>query len=240
MTNSPTSQDSSGRGSSAGWLFDGIRFVIRMALFVALLFGPAGKLRWWPGWAFVAVTVTGGLALYVMVERRQPGLMARRRRMGTGTKTWDKVWMALFFMVFLAVMVIGALDSGRFGWAPLPLWASAFGAALMWLCYWGFGWAMCENRHFESTVRIQEDLQHTVIDTGPYAYVRHPGYVAGLLIGPATALLLCSWWALVVAALTGVGLVWRTAREDATLHEELEGYVDYAQRVRFRLLPGLW
>jgi len=107
-------------------------------------------------------------------------------------------------------------------------------------CYLLFGWAMGENRHFESSVRIQHELDHKVIDTGPYSWVRHPGYSAAVLTVLGTAVVLCSWWALLPAAAVGLGFLVRTQLEDRTLQQELPGYRAYAGRVRYRLLPGLW
>ena len=234
------------RGSATSWGWPtgpvamGIRMAIRMALFLGLLFGTAGRFDWLPGWVLVAASVLGGVGIYLYVERKQPGLMERRTRIGSNTKRWDKIWLAVFFTCYFAVMVVGALDGGRWGWAPMPLWASAVGVGIMVPCYLLFGWAMGDNRHFEASVRIQRDLDHQVIDTGPYAAVRHPGYVAGVLMVVGTAVVLCSWWALLPAALASVGLVVRTALEDRTLQNELAGYVDYTRRVRFRLLPGIW
>ena len=99
---------------------------------------------------------------------------------------------------------------------------------------------MVVNPFFEKTVRIQTDRGHRVVDTGPYAYVRHPGYVGFLGWILAAPLLLASVWAIVPALISVVGLVIRTALEDRTLRAELPGYPEYAARVRFRLIPGMW
>ena len=101
-------------------------------------------------------------------------------------------------------------------------------------------WSMASNRFFSSYVRIQKDRGHVVASGGPYRYVRHPGYVGMLGFGLATPLILGSVWALIPAGLTLVVVVVRTALEDRTLQRELEGYQAYAQRVRYRLVPGLW
>jgi protein-S-isoprenylcysteine O-methyltransferase Ste14 len=101
-------------------------------------------------------------------------------------------------------------------------------------------WAQAVNKFFEPSVRIQTDRGHKVVDSGPYGWVRHPGYVSALLMFPAMALTLGSLWALVPAALAGLVVIVRTRWEDQTLHAELAGYREYAQRVRYRLLPGVW
>ncbi len=103
-----------------------------------------------------------------------------------------------------------------------------------------FAWSMGVNPFFEKTVRIQSDRGHRVIDTGPYAVVRHPGYLGFSGWCLSTPLLLGSWWAFVPALLSVAGLLLRTVLEDRTLQRELEGYAAYAQRVRHRLLPGVW
>jgi protein-S-isoprenylcysteine O-methyltransferase Ste14 len=101
-------------------------------------------------------------------------------------------------------------------------------------------WSMAANAFFAQTVRIQEDRGHTVATGGPYRYVRHPGYVGGILFQVATPLILGSVWALIPAGLTVCLTIIRTALEDRTLLEELDGYKEYAGRVRYRLLPGVW
>jgi len=217
-----------------------VRHAVRLVLFLGLLFGAAGSLYWVPGWVFVAVTVGGGLLLYAYVERTQPGLMKRRTRIGSNTKRWDKVFLGVYFAFYFAILAVGALDAGRFGWDPLPAWSTWVGVAVLVTSYVLFAWAMGHNRHFEATVRIQHDLEHRVIDTGPYGIVRHPGYVGGLLAVVGSALVLQSWIALLPGAVAGIAMVVRTWAEDRTLRRELEGYAAYAERVRYRLLPGLW
>jgi protein-S-isoprenylcysteine O-methyltransferase Ste14 len=227
-------------GWPSAWWATCLRFAIRMALFVAFLFGSAGRFDWFSGWAFFVASLAGGLGIHFYVERKQPGLMKRRTRIGSNTKGWDKIWLAVYFTCYFAVMVVGALDAGRFGWAPLPGWATVVGLAVLVPCYLLFGWAMGVNRHFEATVRIQTDRNHQVVDTGPYRVVRHPGYVAAVLMTVGAALTLRSWLALLPGSLACLSLVIRTSLEDRTLQRELVGYADYARRVPYRLFPGLW
>jgi len=132
------------------------------------------------------------------------------------------------------------VTGGRFHWAPAPPWAVIAGYVLMVLGRFGSGWAQAVNRHFEPSVRIQTDRDHHVVTTGPYAFVRHPGYVSGAILVAGMALALGSLWALLPAALVAVVLVIRTTLEDATLQRELPGYAGYAARVRSKWIPGVW
>jgi protein-S-isoprenylcysteine O-methyltransferase Ste14 len=217
-----------------------VAFVAALAFFAALLFWPAGRLDWWAGWLYFGLLLVWVATNYVLLRRFNPELIEHRVRLGPGTKTWDKLWSALFAPVFYGVYVVAGLDAVRFEssemslwWWPLGLAAFLPGAALL-------TWSMVVNPFFERTVRIQLERGHRVVDTGPYAVVRHPGY-AGFLSWIASApLLLGSWWACLPAAICVVGLVIRTALEDRTLQRELTGYEEYTQRVRFRLIPGVW
>ncbi len=211
-----------------------------VAVFALVIFWPAGRLSWVAGWLYVGI-----IALYLVVNvayltRVNPGLIEARMRMGKGTKGWDIAWGVVFGPIMLAIYVIAGLDAVRFGWSTMsPFWwpigliLFVPGAAL-------FSWSMGVNPFFEKTVRIQTDRGHRVIDTGPYAFVRHPGYVGffGWLV--SAPLLLGSWWAVVPALLAVVGLVIRTALEDRTLLQELDGYAAYSERIRYRLIPGIW
>jgi len=204
------------------------------------LFGLAGGWDWWLGWIYIGLLTVGQTVVAVVLKRRDPELLSRRGRIGEGTKRWDRVVLGLFGLSFLAVMLVAALDVGR-GWAPLPLVLWPLGA-VMYVGGTAFvTWAMAVNTHFEKTVRIQTDRDHRVCDKGPYAWIRHPGYVGASLAFPlATPLLLGSAWAFVPGAICVATLVLRTALEDRTLRAELDGYEAFASRTRYRLLPGVW
>ena len=204
-----------------------------------LVFVLARGLEWRLGWIYVgifAATVAINLACLLSWN---PELIRRRARLGKETKTWDKVWLVLFAPVVMAVFVVAVLEA-RGGVSSAPGAAWLLGLAIF-VPGWALAiWSMVANPFFEKTVRIQTDHGHRVIDTGPYAYMRHPGYVgfSGWML--STPLLLASTWAFVPALITVVLLVIRTALEDRTLHAELPGYAEYASRVRFRLIPGVW
>ena len=156
------------------------------------------------------------------------------------TKTWDKVWGGLYAPVFLSTYVVAGLDAVRYGWSSMPGWLWLIGLAIFLPGTAVFSWSMGVNPFFEKTVRIQTERGHQVIDTGPYRFVRHPGYLGFLGWILSAPFLLGSWWAFVPSVLSVAGLVGRTALEDRTLREELAGYAEYATRVRFRLIPGVW
>lgn len=218
-----------------------IKVLIIGALFVWGLFAIAGRWDWLEGWVYLAVVIAGAILNYVILDRKNPDLLRRRAKFGKDTKGWDKLILTLFGVTSVLVMVTGALDSGRYQWSEMPL-VFRFAGLLL---YAGGQWllirAMTENPFFEKTVRIQSELDHRVIDTGPYALVRHPGYTAtimGLILG--SPLLLGSWLAFIPAFITAFGMILRAYLEDRTLKAELPGYADYATRVPYRLIPHLW
>lgn len=222
----------------------GLQILLALTSFLgaigALLFLPAGRLDWIAAWVYLAI-VTANMAVdYVYLRNQNPELIEHRMRFGKGTKWWDKLWLVLFTPLFMAVHVVAGLDAGRFGWTamspfwwPIGLFMFLFGAILL-------IWAMGVNPFFEKTVRIQTERGHRVIDTGPYRYVRHPGYVGFFGWILSAPFLLGSWWALIPSTLAVVAIVARTALEDRTLREELPGYLEYAGRVRYRLIPNVW
>jgi protein-S-isoprenylcysteine O-methyltransferase Ste14 len=140
----------------------------------------------------------------------------------------------------LAILVVAALDDGRYRWFPVSWWVCVLGYFLLSIALVGLTWAESVNKFFEPSVRIQTDRGHKVIDTGPYAIIRHPGYVFGFLFFLGMPLALGSLWALIPAFLVCALLVVRTILEDRTLRAELPGYQEYAQRVRYKLVPGVW
>jgi protein-S-isoprenylcysteine O-methyltransferase Ste14 len=176
-------------------------------------------------------------------EKRHPGILAERVKFAksTDTKPWDKILAPLVSIsVSYPLIIVAGLDH-RFGWtAPFPIGLNIFGLIL---CAVGYGfaiWALVENRFFSTVVRIQLDREQAVCDSGPYRIVRHPGYAGNILALPGIVLALNSLWVVIPAAVALILVVTRTALEDRTLQEELPGYKNYAQRVRFRLFPGVY
>jgi len=171
---------------------------------------------------------------------RNPEIIVERGKQHEGTAVFDKVVLVFYTGSYVALLVVGALDAGRFGWAPLGLPWAFVGALMTVLGMVPVVGAMAVNRNLEQTVRIQADRGHAVATTGPYRWVRHPMYLGMLVAMPGGALMLCSTWALVPAVAAIVSLVVRTALEDRKLRAELEGYEAFAKVTRWRLLPGVW
>jgi len=191
----------------------------------------------WGGfWVLMAVFA---LAELIYVGRVNPGILTRRMGLKKGTETWDWVWFSVFVPVLVAILVVAGFDLRSSG-DPLPQWVRPIGLALFILGGGLFLRAMGENPFFEKTVRIQRELDHHVIDTGPYRVVRHPGYVGLIAWILSLPLLLTSAWSFLPAGLAVLCLLVRTALEDRTLHDKLPGYADYAAGVRSRLVPGVW
>jgi protein-S-isoprenylcysteine O-methyltransferase Ste14 len=211
-----------------------------LLVLVLLLFVPAGSLSWRRGWLFllVLVTVIGVSALYLW--RINPEIFAARSRIHPGTKRWDRILLGFLFPAMIAIVSVGALDDGRFHWSRMSWWFVALGYLLLMTGTAITAWAQAVNRFFEPGVRIQTERGHHVVDTGPYAIVRHPGYFAACLLFSGIALALGSWWALIPAGFAALLILIRTEWEDRTLHAELDGYAAYARRVPFRLIPGVW
>jgi protein-S-isoprenylcysteine O-methyltransferase Ste14 len=171
--------------------------------------------------------------------RISPETIARRAE-AQGQKGWDRIVGGLWALASLAGLVVAGLDA-RFGWtAPFSLSVHVAGGLGYALGFALFSWAMASNAYFSTVVRIQKDRGHTVCTTGPYRFVRHPGYVGAILQSLVAPLLLGSLWSLIPGALAALLMIVRTALEDRTLQGELDGYRDYARRVRYRLLPGVW
>lgn len=205
----------------------------------ALVFVLAHRLGWTVGWIYVGICGAGIAVNLVCLLRWNPELIERRMHLGKGTKTWDLMWLVLFSAIVIALYVVAVRepDDAASG-LPGTLWLVGL---IVFVPGWALiVWSMVENPFFEKTVRIQTEHGHRVIDTGPYAYVRHPGYVGFICWLISTPPLLASTWAFVPALLAVAALAVRTALEDRTLQAELTGYADYAARVRFRLIPGLW
>jgi protein-S-isoprenylcysteine O-methyltransferase Ste14 len=220
-----------------------------ISLVVVYLFIPlvllvcGGDFGWWQAWSYSLLIVAAGLGGRIWAELRHPGLLAERQNMEKvqSAKAWDKVLAPLMALsVSFPLVIVAGLDH-RFGWSPVfPFWLIVLGFLLISLGYAFAAWALIENRFFSSVVRIQVDRGHVVCDSGPYRIVRHPGYAGNILPLLGIVLALSSMWTLIPAAVALIIAVIRTVLEDQTLQDELPGYRDYARRVRYRLIPGIY
>jgi protein-S-isoprenylcysteine O-methyltransferase Ste14 len=212
---------------------------IASALVVGLLlFVSAGRLDWVMGWAYVGLSFIGIAASALVVD---PELLAERAEIGRGVQALD-VLLAIIMARLgpVAISVVAGLNL-RFRWQPrISPGIQGMGAVAVLLGYVVTLWAMASNRFFSGVVRIQTERGHAVVTSGPYALVRHPGYAGVILATLGAPLMLRSAWALVPAAATVCVIVVRTVLEDRTLLRDLAGYRIYSERVRYRLLPGVW
>ena len=223
--------------SRAMALFYGISLPLML---VALVFLPAGRIDWRPGWIFIAILIAAFGLSALLLAWVNPMIYRARSRFQPGTKTWDLILLAVMLPALVLEIPIATLDAGRMGWSAVPPSVVVLGYLLLIGSVAVTTWAQAVNPFFEPGVRIQEERAQRVITSGPYRFVRHPGYVAAIAMFIAIPLALASWWALLPAAVAIVLLVIRTRLEDGLLRAELSGYADYARRTRYRLLPGVW
>jgi len=213
--------------------------VMAILVLSALGFVLAGSLEWSRIGFYVAMMVVALFINLVCLLFWNPDLIERRMIPGVGTKAWDiALLLVLFAPAMIAMFVIAVRETDGVSGEPAAAWLVGLP---MFVSGWALIiWSMVVNPFFEKTVRIQYDHEHRVIDTGPYAYVRHPGYVGFLGWILSTPLLLGSVWSSVPALVAAAAFVIRTVLEDRMLQAELAGYATYVTRVRFRLIPGVW
>ncbi len=220
---------------------DFVKTAVMLAIMVGSMAGLAGRWDWWTGWAFLAIFFTYSLLLFAWLARIDPDLVRERKRdVDERNRPYERIIIPVMVTLELALMIVAALDGGRFGWSSVPVWARIAGWALLAVNAAILPWVFRTNTYASGVGRIQDDREHHVIDSGPYRYVRHPMYtgVAACFVGIPLAL--GSWWALIPGGLLAILFVLRTALEDRMLHEELPGYAEYAQQTRYRLIPGIW
>jgi len=205
----------------------------------ALLFLTAGTIRYWQAWVYLAVFFGASFLITLYLAKHDPALLKRRLRGGPWAEKeqTQKIIMAFTSIGFLALIVTPALDF-RFGWSAVPLPIVAAGNVLVVIGYAIIFLVYKENTFTSATIEVAKDQR--VISTGPYALVRHPMYAGGLLYLLGTPLALGSWWGLAAFAATLPFLIWRLVDEEAFLVKNLPGYAEYREKVRFRLMPGVW
>jgi protein-S-isoprenylcysteine O-methyltransferase Ste14 len=210
-----------------------------LIVLVALVFAGAGTWDYWQGWLFLAVFALSSTGLSVYMAFHDKELLARRLAAGPwheGERT-QKIIASLVLGAFFAFIALPVLDH-RFGWSPVPGWASILGDLTIALSFLSIFWVIRTNRWAASNIRV--DAGQRVVDTGPYAYVRHPMYAAAIWLVVGIPLALGSWWSVALVVLFLPILLWRLLDEERILRRDLQGYVQYTQRVRFRLVPHVW
>ncbi|MDD5038579.1 MAG: isoprenylcysteine carboxylmethyltransferase family protein [Dehalococcoidales bacterium] len=207
-------------------------------VFIAVLFAFAGSLAWFWGWILAGIMIVANVTGILLLA---PGLLEERTCVKSGYKRWDILLASIIGRLGpLAVIITAGLDF-HFGWSgAFPLMLPVLGLVLCISGYVFSLWAMRENKFFSSVVRIQKERGHHVITTGPYQIVRHPGYSGSIMLMVALPFVLTSYWALIPAVITVIVSFVRTVLEDNTLKRELAGYSRYAERVRYRLISGIW
>ncbi|MBD3415321.1 MAG: DUF1295 domain-containing protein [Candidatus Aminicenantes bacterium] len=217
-------------------------FKMGMTLIIgaAALFLTAGRLDWWPAWVYIGISLNNQCFVFFYLRKKNPELLKERTQGPKSAKKWDRPLVAVQGALGpLSISILSGLDE-RFSWSFVPNILQFIGFIVCLLASVLALWAVAVNPFFSALVRLQKDRSHRVISSGPYRFVRHPGYLGAVCFTLALPLLLGSLWAYVFAFLTVVIIFLRTVKEDQTLKQELDGYSNYSQKVPYRLFPGLW
>jgi len=208
--------------------------------FIALFFIAAGTLRWLEAWIFLGFFLAATMGLVIWLRKHDPSLLKERMSVKQDVKKWDKTIIRLYSGLLFIMWLIAPFDAIRFSWSHVPRALQGIAFLILFLSALIIFWAFRENTFLSELVRIQTDRGHKVCASGPYSFVRHPMYLAVILIVLCLPLFLGSFYALLPAALIAALFVLRTSLEDKTLRHELPGYTEYAEKVRWKLVPGIW
>lgn len=232
-------QESVSKFQPSQWL--GVTIVHLVIPIILLVCG--WDLGWWQAWLFFVLFVAAGIGGRIWAEQRHPGIQAERSRClkAQDVKSWDRVIAPLMAVsLSFSLVIVAGLDH-HYRWSPLfPIWMNVLGLVLITFGYAFAAWALIENRFFSTLVRIQKERGHEVCTSGPYSIVRHPGYAGNMWALPGVVLGLGSVWTVIPVLIAIVISVIRTELEDRTLQEELPGYKEYVEQVRYRLIPGIY
>lgn len=221
------------------WARTALYTVLGFVLFAAVLFWPAGTWDYWQGWAFLVVMAAISLPYTGYLILKAPDRLQRRLKSGPAAETrrTQKLAAAGLQVGFLVAMVVSGLDH-RFGWSHLPTWLSIVGIALLAIGLTVAVWVVVQNAWAAATITVESGQE--LVSTGFYGVVRHPMYSGAILMLVGLPLGLGSWWAAIPAAVGVVALIVRTIDEEVMLRDELAGYPEYTEQVRYRVLPGVW
>jgi len=216
-----------------------INVLVSLGIMFAILFKSAGRWDYWFGWAYFLLWTYVVLFHWLKIPAE---LIQERMQPGPGTKKWDYIFLFVFlFPLTYIIPLVAALDGARYHWTgDFPLFVNVLAFIIFFLGGSLEIVSLWTNQFFSGVIRIQKERGHYVIDKGPYAFVRHPGYAGGILSYLCIPFALDSLWALIPAGIFSISFIIRTYLEDITLQKELPGYVDYASRVKYRLIPGIW
>jgi protein-S-isoprenylcysteine O-methyltransferase Ste14 len=205
-----------------------------------LILWPAGTLAYPGAWVLLALFASGGVAMVFWLSQHSPSLL--RERMSSPLqreqKPWDRIWLMAFMLGFFAWMAFMGWDAARTGFTAVPVWLQVLGGVFIIANGAGTFWTFRENAFAAPVVKIQQGQK--AIATGPYAFVRHPMYTSAALLLIGMPLLLGSWIGLALSIVFILGITWRAVHEERALQDELQGYGDYTERVRYRLIPYVW
>jgi protein-S-isoprenylcysteine O-methyltransferase Ste14 len=215
---------------------------VMLSIMMIVFYVSAGRSDIPRSWFLFSIVFIYFIVSNIIQYRYNPSLLIQRLKIKReGSKTWDEVLMRVNNLTALLLLpTVAGLDVGRYNWSNLGLPYVILGVVSIVFSSVLINWAMIENPYFETTVRIQDDRDHYVISTGPYAIVCHPGYLSGILWMASVPLILGSLFALVPFALYAFLMILRTYLEDKTLQDELSGYTEYAEKVKYRIFPGIW
>jgi len=213
-----------------------------LVLQMIIFFISAGHVDGPRPWIFFGASFMHYTVSTAVQYKLNPELLVHRlKRKREGSKLWDEILMRVSnLMVLIAIPVMAGLDIGRFHWSGLDVQFIVLGFVFFIVSTILLNWAMAVNPHFEPTVRIQKDRGHKVISSGPYRIVRHPGYLAGILYTLSIPLIMGSVFTFIPVGIYAILYMIRTTLEDRTLHKELDGYSEYAKKVKHKLIPGIW
>ena len=216
-----------------------IREYLSRVVMLLMLFLISGNWSWLGAWIMLFFALFSIILIHLIVVKPNPGLYNERGAKHSNTKKWDTILLPIYGLCGYLVLIIASLDE-RFQWSALPAYFIGVGIFFMILTCVITTTAMYSNAFFSSTVRIQAERGQTVVDQGPYRIVRHPGYLGGICFYFGCGFLLNSIWVFIPIVLIILILSIRIRLEENTLQNELPGYKEYMQKVRYRLFPGIW
>jgi protein-S-isoprenylcysteine O-methyltransferase Ste14 len=215
--------------------------VVGIGITVALLFGGAGTIAWPEAWLFLLTQISSSIVMVSWLKKHNPELLQERMDLWKRlVKPWDKAILVLLIAMMVPFFVLPGLDAIRYQWSYVQLPLKVIGFAGIFVSYGLIFWVVKTNPYSSAVVEIQEDRGHKTITTGPYQFVRHPMYVEAILLFLSVPLALGSLVAFIPGIILTALIVLRTYLEDKTLHQELQGYMAYAEIVKYRLVPGIW